>query len=233
MRASARPRQPLGGLVAAALPPPRGSRPLPGLGAVREPEGGPSECERSRAPAPRGAPGLCASWSFVGCGGGVSRAGASERPVLVGERVCACHCRSRPLAGLLGSPLPLLPRPLALPAQTQPPVHARNPTPPAPRPGGRQGAGPRRRGGRSRLLPPRRFLPLPRLTLPPWEGCLEGSGRPKPKPRSASYDQLGVCLLLPRAQVWEQASVQNMSEGGDGQGRGVGEDHHQRGRHAT
>lgn len=157
----------------------------------------------------------------------------SECPVLAGELVCACPCSTPPPPALRwGSRLSFTPSASlpGLPAQT-PTTCA--PTPPAPRPGGEAGAGPRRRGGCRRLLPPCRLLPLPRLTLPPREGCLEGSGRPKPKPRSASYDQLGVCLLLPRAQVGEQASVQNMSEGGDGQGRGVGEDHHQRGRHAT
>lgn len=232
MRASARPRQPLGGLVAVAPPPPpRGSRLLPGLGGVRKPEGGPCECERPRAPAPRRAPGLCASWSFFGGGGGVSRAGASECPVLAGERVCVLTLPSPaprsgprlsfpPLASLPGADGPN-PNHLCT-GETQLLLRAPG--------GGRDKAIPQR--GHRCLLPPR-LLPLSRLTLPPWEGCLEGSGRPKPKPRSASYDQLGVCLLLPRAQVWEQASVQNMSEGGDGQGRGVGEDHHQRGRHAT
>lgn len=135
-------------------------------------------------------------------------------------------------------PRSFVPPPASLPTAAYP-----NPTTCAPEkpnssrlvlPRGRgAGAGLRRRGGSHHLLPPPRLLPLPCLTLPSREGCLEGSGRPKPEPCSASYDQLSVCLLLPRAQVGEQASVQNMSEGGDGQGRGVGEDHYQRGRHAT
>ena len=189
----------------------------------------------ARAADPRSALGLCASLPFWGWGG-VSPA----QSILV-------------LAPTSWDPGPfgLSPRPRSSPPastrfclpKSQPPVHHRKPTLPAPRPGGvggEAGAEPLRRRGRHHLLPPPppppppcRLLPLPVLTLPPWEGCLEGSGRPKPEPRSASYDQLGVCLLLPRAQVGEQASVQNMSEGGDGQGRGVGEDHHQRGRHAT
>lgn len=186
----------------------------------------------ARVADPRSALGLCASRSFGGWGA-CPRPGASlclppppetRDPWLESWTLVSTSC------------LPRFCQP-----KSQPPVHQRNPTPPASRPGGREevGAEPRRRRGRYRLLPPppppppRRLLPLPVLTLPPWEGCLEGSGRPKPEPRSASYDQLGVCLLLPRAQVGEQASVQNMSEGGDGQGRGVGEDHHQRGRHAT
>lgn len=163
---------------------------------------------------------------------------ASECPVLAGECVCACSCSAphHPLAPRWGS-WPFFPPPASLPGAACPnPNHLcteETQLLPLRALGGRQGQGHRRRGGRHRLLPPCRLLPLPRLTLPPREGCLEGSGRPKPKPRSASYDQLGVCLLLPRAQVGEQASIQNMSEGGDGQGRGVGEDHHQRGRHAT
>lgn len=207
----------------------------PRLGAVWEPEGGPCECERARAADPRSAPGLCTSFSG-GRGGACLRPRASLCPVQAGWRLSVLASLS-PGPSLessaLLSPTCLPPR-RSLP-KSQPPVHRRNPTPPARRPGGEAGTGPSRRGGRRRrrLLPPPRLLPLPRLTLPPREGCLEGSGRPKPEPRSASYDQLGVCLLLPRAQVGEQASVQNMSEGGDGQGRGVGEDHHQRGRHAT
>ena len=177
----------------------------------------------------------CALPHLLGEGeGGVSR-GPSVRVSSPNPGACVClplPPRTPRLGPRLSFPPFCLPPQLCLP-QPQPPVHPRNLTPPARRPGGEAGAGPSRRGGRRHLLPPPRLLPLPRLTLPPREGCLEGSGRPKPKPRSASYDQLGVCLLLPRAQVGEQASVQNMSEGGDGQGRGVGEDHHQRGRHAT
>lgn len=177
----------------------------------------------------------CASSSFWGEREGGCVPGHRVRVSSLSRGVCVCVLvpaspDPSPRSSALLSPSCLLP-PHSLP---KPPTTCAPEKPNSSRsaPRGEAGAGPSRRGGR-RLLPPCRLLPLPRLTLPPWEGCLEGSGRPKPKPRSASYDQLGVCLLLPRAQVWEQASVQNMSEGGDGQGRGVGEDHHQRGRHAT
>lgn len=163
-----------------------------------------------------------------------------ERPASVSVRSPRGACARRPCAPRpaprwaagLCAPRP----PPSLPPS--PALRARTPTTCAPEEPNSSRA-PRGAGGRATPRrgpppPPRRRLPSPPgLTLPPREGCLEGSGRPERKPRSASYDQLGVCLLLPRAQVGEQASVQNMSEGGDGQGRGVGEDHHQRGRHAT
>lgn len=175
----------------------------------------------------------CALIRLLGVkGGACPGARAFACPVLAGERE---GLFLPPRAPRLGPRLAsfLLPSSPELPAQTPTTCAPEKPNSSCSAPRGKAGAGPSRRGGLHRLLPPPRLLPLPRLTLPPWEGCLEGSGRPKPKPRSASYDQLGVCLLLPWAQVGEQASVQNMSEGGDGQGRGVGEDHHQRGRHAT
>lgn len=136
--------QPLGGLVAAALrPPPLESRPLPGLGAIREPEGGRCECERARAPASRSAPGLCVRFLvFWGERGGVSRAAGSECPVLVGECVCVLVPASPdPSPGSSALLFPSCLLPLRSLPKPQPPVHPRNPTPPAPRPGGRQGQG--------------------------------------------------------------------------------------------
>lgn len=84
----------------------------------------------------------CASSSFGGRGGGVSRAAGSECPVLVGECVCVLVPASPdPSPGSSALLFPSCLLPLRSLPKPQPPVHPRNPTPPAPRPGGRQGQG--------------------------------------------------------------------------------------------
>lgn len=223
MTASSRPRRTCCCCAAAAA----GKPPLPGSGRS-ESRGRPERV--SARPGPRSAPGRAPPGPRRGVPGRVS-----ERPVLAGERACACPALPHP-GPSLGFLALRPPPPASLPGAACPnPNHLctrETQLLPLGAPGGDGGRATPQRGP----LPPPASSPSPPrpgLTLPPREGCLEGSGRPKPKPRSASYDQLGVCLLLPRAQVGEQASIQNMSEGGDGQGRGVGEDHHQRGRHAT
>lgn len=125
-----------------------------GLG---EPEGAPCECERARAPDPRGAPGLCANSPFRGEGGGVSRARASECPVLAGE-VCVCPRLPGPLAWVLGSPFPSLPPSPELPAQT--------PTTCAPEKPNSSCSAPRG-GGRGRAKPQRGPPPPPASSSPP------------------------------------------------------------------
>lgn len=57
----------------------------------------------------------------------------------------------------------------------------------------------------------------------PEEGLLEGTSCPP----SLIYDQLGVCLILPWAQIGEQATLQIMPEGRDGQRGRLGQNHDQ------
>lgn len=64
-----------------------------------------------------------------------------------------------------------------------------------------------------------------------WARRNKGYYRSTSGPPNLIYDQLRVCLILPWAQIREQAIFQNMPEGRDGQRRRVRQDHDQRGGH--
>lgn len=137
----------------------RGEAAAPGLGAAGEP-GAARVSERAR-PEPRRAPGLCASRPFGGqCPGeSVGVSGPSG-----GVCVCVLPLLSRTPAPRWGSWLSFPPASLPGAACPNPNHLCTRETQLLPRraaPRGEPGAGPRRRGGRCRLLPPRRLLPSP------------------------------------------------------------------------